>query len=430
MDSPITNSDELLSGMLDGMLSEADLVELKREMAKNPSLQGRLDDLAVLRRSLLSGRSTSLLRPDFASSVTLAAKKKATEMGVNAPAWLVSPDFLGSFQKSLAPRSVDTGPWHRWIFAGGLTLAATFLFVFMSIPKSDRPGIVSIADAGKIAAVDTANVPEVPDTAEAPGIFNVPDTKKLLDGSAEKILVAEADSMPLQSKNDPVESVARVETVASSPTPLDTRLANAVVVNQSDKPLSKANQTQMPFLTLIFDVSIDPIAVENRTLEQILEKYNIVFTDDLVISDEQLKNLEDSKTIGIDANSEEKMGVMFLRSTARQLDSALEEIMNQFENFPDFAMDYTTDKSAGMLVKQLSSIKVAEGTDGFAKRLSLEAAPGNRSPFAVSTRRSQPMTIANRKKMKSGMVLGIDKGNDISNVLLILRPAQKVAAEK
>ena len=88
-------------------------------------------------------------------------------------------------------------------------------------------------------------------------------------------------------------------------------------------------------------------------------------------------------------------------------------------------MDYTTDKSAGMLVKQLSSIKVAEGTDGFAKRLSLEEAPGNRSPFAVSTRRSQPMTIANRKKMKSGMVLGIDKGNDISNVLLILRPAKK-----
>ena len=425
MDSPIKNIDELLSGMLDGMLSEADLVDLKREMADDPSLKGRLEDLAVLRRSLFSGRSTSSLRPEFASSITLAAKKRAAEMGSNAPAWLASSDFFGSFQKSLAPSSVDSVPWHRWIFAGGLTLAATFLFVFMSIPKSDRPGIVSIADAGKIAAVDTANVPEVPDTAEAPGIFNVPDTKKLLDGSAEKILVAEADSMPLQSKNDPVESVARVETVASSPTPLDTRLANAVVVNQSDKPLSKANQTQMPFLTLIFDVSIDPIAVENRTLEQILEKYNIVFTDDLVINDEQLKNLEDSKTIGIDANSEEKMGVMFLRSTARQLDSALEEIMNQFENFPDFALDYTTDKSAGMLVKQLSSIKVAEGTDGFAKRLSLEAAPGNRSPFAVSTRRSQPMTIANRKKMKSGMVLGIDKGNDISNVLLILRPAQK-----
>ncbi len=425
MDSPIKNIDELLSGMLDGMLSEADLVDLNREMADDPSLKGRLDDLAVLRRSLFSGRSRSSLRPEFASSITLAAKKRAAEMGSNAPAWLASSDFFGSFQKSLAPSSVDSGPWRRWIFAGGLTLAATLLFVFMSIPKSDRPGIVSIADGGKIAAVDTANIPEVPDTAEAPGIFNVPDTKKLLDGSAEKILVAEADSMPLQSKNDPVESVARVESVASSPTPLETRLANAVVVNQSDKPLSKANQTQMPFLTLIFDVSIDPIAVENRTLEQILEKYNIVYTDDLVINDEQLKNLEDSKTIGIDANSEEKMGVMFLRSTARQLDLALEEIMNRFEDFPDFAMDYTTDKSAGMLVKQLSSIKVAEGTDGFAKRLSLEAAPGNRSPFAVSTRRSQPMTIANRKKMKSGMVLGIDKGSDISNVLLILRPAKK-----
>ena len=425
MDSPITNIDELLSGMLDGMLSEADFVELKREMAKNPSLQGRLDELAVLRRSLLSGRSPSLLRPDFAISVTLAAKKRATEMGVNAPAWLVSPDSLGPFQKSLAPSSVDSVPWQRWIFAGGLTLAATLLFVFMSMPKADRLGIVPFPDSETIAIVDSANSPESPGTPEALVIAKVPDTKKLLEGSAEKILVAEADSTPLKSKNESVESVARVESVASNPPLLGTRQADAVVVNQSDKRIVKANQTQIPFLTVIFDVSIDPIAVENRTLERILEKYNIVYTDDLVINDEQLKNLEDSKTIGIDANSEEKMEVMFLRSTARQLDLALQEIIDQFEDFPEFAMDYTTDKSAGMLVKQLSSIKVAEGTDGFAKRLSLEVAPGNRSPFAVSTRRSQPMTIANRKKMKSGMVLGIDKGNDISNVLLILRPAKK-----
>lgn len=423
MDSPIKNIDELLSGMLDGMLSEADLVDLKREMVENPSLKGRLDDLAVLRRSLSSGRSTSSLRPDFASSVTLAAKKRAAEMGLDAPVWLASPDSLGPFQKSLAPRSVDPVPWRRWIFAGSLTLAATLLFVFMSIPKSDRPGIVSILVGGeKIAVVGTEISPHTP---ESPGNPEPPDAKKLLLENPEKILVAEAYPPPLKSKNDPVESVARVETVVSNPPPLNTRQADTVVVNLKDEPTEKLNQKQIPFLTLIFDVSIDAMAIENRTLEQILEKYNIVYSDDLVINDEQLKNLEDSKTIGIVANSEEKMGVMFLRSTARQLDLALQDIMNQFEDFPDFAMDISTDKSAEMLVKQLSSIKVAEGTDGFAKRLSLGNAPGNRSPFAASARRSQPMANANRMKLKNGMVLGVDKGNEISNVLLLLRPATK-----
>ena len=419
MDSPIKNIDELLSGMLDGMLSEADLVDLKREMADDPSLKGRLEDLAVLRRSLFSGRSTSSLRPEFASSITLAAKKRAAEMGSNAPAWLASSDSLGRFKKSLAPSSVDSVPWRRWIFAGGLTLAATLLFVFMSIPKVDRPGIVSIADVEKIADVDTETIPEALGTPEAP------ETKKLLDENPQKILVAEADSTPLKSNNAPVESVARVAAVVLNPQPLGTLQADAVVVNLKDKPTKKANQTQIPFLTMLFDVSIDPFAVEYRTLEQILEKHNIVYTDDLVISDEQLKNLEDSKTIGNVANSEEKMGVMFLRSTASRLDLALTDIMNHFEDFPEFAMDLLTDKSAAMLVRQLSSIKVAAGTDGFAKRLSLEDAPGNRSPFAASTRRNQPMTIANRKTMKSGMVLGSDKGNEMSNVLLILRPAKK-----
>ena len=340
-------------------------------------------------------------------------------MGSNAPAWLASSDSLGRFQKSLAPSSVDSVPWRRWVFAGGLTLAATLLFVFMSIPKVDRPGIVSNADVEKIADVDTETIPEALGTPEAP------ETKKLLDENPQKILVAEADSTPLKSNNAPVESVARVAAVVLNPQPLGTLQADAVVVNLKDKPAEKANQTQIPFFTVVFDVSIDPIAVENRTLEQILEKHNIVYTDDLVISDEQLKNLVDSKMVGNVANSEEKTGVMFLRSTASRLDLALTDIMNHFEDFPEFAMDLLTDKSAAMLVRQLSSIKVAAGTDGFAKRLSLEDAPGNRSPFAASTRRNQPMTIANRKTMKSGMVLGIDDGNEMSNVLLILRPAKK-----
>ena len=76
-------------------------------------------------------------------------------MGENAPAWLASS---GHLQKTLAPKSQIAFPLRGWIYAGALSLAATLLVVFLSIPKSDRQGIVAIPEnvpnQGTIAEIE------------------------------------------------------------------------------------------------------------------------------------------------------------------------------------------------------------------------------------------------------------------------------------
>ncbi len=457
MDSPIKNIDELLSGMLDGMLTEAESFDLEREMEKNPSLRGHLDVLANLKRSLSSGRARVLLRPDFASLVTLTAQKRASEMGEKAPDWLASSR---QFQEIQTPKSQIAFPLRRWIYAGALSLAATLLIVFLSIPKSDRQGIV-----------DIPGIPGIPDIASTQGTMAEASivepqlgAKELLDGKAQSdLLVASDDKVPVR-ENMPIESIvsiplpeANAQVVKESFNQLvdaDIKKEDTTPVDPAVKPKAASPSKQKAFLLLVLDVSIDPQAVENRTLERILEKYNIVYTDDLVVNDEQLRLLEESQVVGnvenvkrlvensniresnirdaIDiktaekvADTEEKMGVMFLRSTAKKLDLAMRDIINQFEDFPEFTLNFAADDSAKMLVAQLSSIQVADGSSGFASRLSLKSDRGNNSPFASAAKQGKPMSKVSREKYKGGMNLALPEQDEMSYSLLLLRPAKK-----
>jgi len=459
MESPIKNLDELLNGMLDGMLSEADLVDLKQEMAKDPSLQGRMSELIVLRRAVLSGRSTQSLRPDFASSVTLAAKKRASEMGDDAPAWLVPSRTTEQFQKSLSPRALDSVPLRRWSYAG-LALAASLLFVFLAIPQAKRQGIVNVPDVvpnviPDVGAMATSDPEYVPDdqTANQTGSTELASNPGTSNPGKSELVTSDpgtSNSVASNPERAPTESVASRLPVDNSPKldantdgvfgpvapattvanlgqrPSDirgSRNGNAVALSQEVSDKSVANPKL--YFTLVLDVSIDPQAVENRTLERILEKYDIVSTDDLIVNDEQLKHLEESKLVGNTANFEEKMGVMFLRSTAKKLDLAMVDIINRFEDFPEFAMDVTNDRSALLLVNQLGSIRVAEGISDTASRLLLAKAPGRNSPFATSARRGKPMDNASREKFKGGAVPANPVRDEISYALLLMRPAKK-----
>lgn len=440
MESPIKNLDELLSGMLDGVLSEAELIDLKREMANNPSLQGRLDDLSLNRRALVSGRSTQLLRPDFASSVTLAAKKRASEMGSEAPEWLVPSKTSAQVQKARSPRALDSVPSRQWVFAG-LALAASLLIAFLALPRADRQGMVRVPDVvpkvDSMATNDPGSVPEE-QTAKPLTTTQIASTPVATNPVASNPELAPTDSvasrLPVDdsskldaSKDRVLDPSATSTTVANlSQRPSDVRgPRNGNAVELSQEVSDKSVPNPKLYFTLVLDVSIDPQAVENRTLERILEKYDIVSTDDLIVNDEQLKQLEESKLVGITANSDEKMGVMFLRSTAKKLDLAMVDIINQFEDFPEFAMDVTTDRSALMLVNQLGSIRVAEAISDTASRLLLAKAPGRNSPFASSARRGKPMDNASREKFKGGVVLANPARDEISYALLLLRPAKK-----
>ena len=425
MDSPTTDITQLLSGMLDGVLSESEANVLLREMAKDPSLGMQLESLRVARQSLRIGRSSRLLRPDFAESVTFAAKKRATEMEENAPAWLVS----SAPPITLAPGLTNSAPWRRWLFAGGLSLAATVLFLVSSFPKKERQGFVAIPEV---------NVSE--------------DERTALSGSEVEVEAPKLEILrPLETK--PIELLAQSENQlkaqpSDTPRIVSESVAASTPSNETIATPKPKRSTTVPTFTMIVDFSIAPQALDAQVLEKILEKYSIVYTDELVLNDAQLKMLEESNFVGnientlkvieplsIDAsripkvavkqNAEEKMGVLFLRSSAKNLGMAMTEIFQSVDQFPDCALEISTDNSAQQLVAQLSFIQVAETTAGVAKRLSFAGAQGS-TPFASAEKRGKPMSPDKRAKFKAPnpSILTADQAN-MSNALFLLRPAKK-----
>jgi hypothetical protein len=79
--------DELLNGMLDGVLTDDEQRRVDSALELDPSLQARLDEMSALRRSLLRGRSVGRLGPDFAKRIVLAARERADLMD-NPPEWI------------------------------------------------------------------------------------------------------------------------------------------------------------------------------------------------------------------------------------------------------------------------------------------------------------------------------------------------------
>ena len=442
MDSPITHNQQLLSGMLDGALSEAESNELNAEMAKDPSLQSQLEILKVSRQSLRSGVPARPLRPDFAKSVTFAAKQRAAEMGENAPVWLVSSDLTKPNQTIVLPSTIDSAPWRRWLFAGGLSLAATVLFLVFFLPTSERPVIVSlpnVSDAG-----DEKNVATPPETGVSEPEL---ETKKPVETKPSELLAQSEIQSTVPAKEMPSLPPSNVsESVAVSAQPTDSLSAPEPKLPAPPPPKKKANVT----FSMLVDFSIAPQALDEKALEKILEKYGIVYTDELVLTDAQLKLLEDSNYVGnlekskellepnnIDEsripkiaqkqNTEEKMGVMFLRSSAKTLGLATLEIFQSVEQFPECAIEISTDNSVRKLVAQLSSIQVAESAAGVAKRLSFQGAKGN-SPFATSATRGKSMSPANRASFKGINLAPPNQAPDqaeLSNALFLLRPIKK-----
>jgi len=440
MDFPNQNIDELLSSKLDGVLSAVDAEVLTSAMAKDPSLSEVLGELEDAKKLLVSGRSTKKLRANFSTSVVRSAQKRGAGMGESAPAWLLGIE-LGESKLSSLIKISEQDRSRRWLGAGALALAATLFLVWLAVPSTMRNEIASVREQSFVeqnkgepsstnvnSSVIAANpigveLGHVAKTEVPNALFPIDSSKfdlnkdRGLNSSGPVIvapvivapvIVAESDSGILEAK--------RAEEAQGTP------------IAYADPAKTEAKEKL--FYTMILDVSIDPKAVENRSLERILETYNIVYTDDLVIDDSQLKSLEESRLVGgaslVGGDSlEEKMGVMFLRSTAKKLDLAIRDIINRFEDFPDFALDITTDSAAKMLVKQLGGIQVAEGSDGFARRLSVGKASGDSSPFASSMRRGKPMPLASRSTYKGGMISESSQNDDLSNVLFLLRQAKK-----
>jgi hypothetical protein len=440
MESTPSQIDELLSGMLDGVLSEEEVRELDIATLNDPSLEKRLELLRKQRTALLAGRSRGNLGPDFAKSISAQAKLRAREMGTEAPSWLVPGNPTAQPRKS-APATAEpaVSSFRPWIY--GLTLATSAIFVFLIayFPFGDQSEIISrvsssgasveskdlvaieTSDAGTDPKVDKSSSQKLLAEQLNPSVPTAPSTAITENVASPNESILASDVAPAEptknSANWPANETPQVRTVVAD--------ANTgAESNLSELALSPALVLDKKvFFTFVMDVTVDSVALESHSLEAILEKYGIVYAEDLNITSEQLKSLEDSRLVGVaNGGVNDKMGVMFLRSTTQKLGLAMQDIIDQYKDFPEFSLDMTTDTSVGNLVKQLSGIQIAEGTSGIAHRLSPPRGSGSLSPFVASVQKPGLLTRETLKK-STGSVLSKDL-QEISNVLLLLRASK------
>ena len=429
MEFPPTNIDELLSGMLDGALSEGEARELTRAMIADPTLQNRLDELSHSRTALLKGRSRGRLGSGFSCKVTELARSRAKEMGNDAPEWLRSkpdePVRSSEFAPDVARANVARANVARanvarpnvarklelrpWLYAGALTTAAIFVLVFASVPKTepDKLGVLE---------------PYRPEQDLIPWKELLPDTTPpSLEKDNDKSF-AQRDPPKDSSPTNPTfpDGEFRAD---SNPDPKPPNL-NPGQVDPSSPP-------EKFFFTLVLDITVDKVALENRALESIFEKYGIVCADDLVIDADQLKALEDSKLVDSTngAKSElddstngvksEKIGVMFLGASGEKLRLTITDIFDQDKDFPDFSLDMSFEKSAELLVKQLSGIKIDDEASGVVQQLLPPDSKDTARSFSTSPRKAGAKRLV---KLPSPSLLS--DSLEKSYLLLLIRSAK------
>jgi hypothetical protein len=398
MEFPPSTIDELLSGMLDGALSEGEARELTRAMIADPTLQNRLDELSHSRTALLKGRSRGRLGSGFSCKVTELARSRAKEMGNDAPEWLRSkpdePVRSSEFAPDVARATVARANVARanvarpnvarklelrpWLYAGALTTAAIFVLVFASVPKTepDKLGVLE---------------PYRPEQDFIPWKELLPDTTPpSLEKDNDKSF-AQRDPPKDSSPTNPTfpDGEFRAD---SNPDPKPPNLNPGQV--------DPSSPSKKFFFTMVLDITVDKVALENRALESIFEKYGIVCANDLVIDADQLKALEDSKLVDSTngATSElddstngvksEKIGVMFLGATGEKLGLTITDIFDQDKDFPDFSLDMSFEKSAELLVKQLSGIKIDDEASGVVQQLLPPDSKDTARSFSTSPRKA------------------------------------------
>lgn len=424
--------------MLDGVLSEEEMRQLEHAMERDESLQKRFDELESMRRMLLKHRPKGRLAPDFASTVTRIARDRASTMDA-PPSWVISK------MEDLSPQSNVNPSWMRRLrpvfYTIALGTAAVLGLLMMTAPKPDPNSLVSQVPPSRNDDTDSS----LPAVAED---FTAKDLLAASPKDANSTSVAE-DKPPVGKSSDSQIAVAQPSTETTSGKQRDTAkelpgIADAPIVNQTpriaDNKPSESNAEESAamvrnsnpsiakdlYFMMVVDLTIDAVAQENNALEAIFEKHSIVYSDDLAITESQLKTLEDTRLVAPrDANLPDKMNVFVLRASTLKLGSAISDMVEQYRDFPDFKLDITTDSASALLVRQLSGIQVAQDDRGLARRIRPPADLGLTS-FKASNR-SNPLSMGrdllkdNKKMISDSLKADLQQQ---STVLLLVRPAK------
>jgi anti-sigma factor RsiW len=398
--------EELLSGMLDGVLSEDEQRQLESAMQNDPSIALRLEELAELRRSLLRGRSVGRLGPDFSKRILQAAQERAESLE-SPPAWILpnhpnavpagsesspSIDFNSDFDyESKVHESARHSTFKRTPNARPV-VAQTMLSNYESSSATLRdrvlrfwgPSLLAVVAFGalffslpKLAPVDPSASPITvsgnPVESDPDPIQSDPSGVKTIGPSTSNVASAPTKTLPQTPAIEvPKEGGLAAEekmlnnntsSVATSPAPNQDGSVNPSAFTNAEPKETEAKKEKELF-TLVAEVHVDPVADEQQMLNQLLEQYELIVASDLNLDRAQIDALVASKIIGSpDAGAAtNEASLYFLKAKDKQIDGFLVTLQSQYKDFPYYQLNLTTDKSVKALINQLAM--VSDGSTG------------------------------------------------------------------
>ena len=462
-----TPSDELLTGLIDGRLSDEERAEIEGRLTADPALAAELSTLQMIRRAAAALPQPPSI-PDLSDKVLRVAASRAAQSG--GAEWIdrslaatqpVTASGRGSEnaegrRKTSMPRTASSLAALAALAAGLLLMLSAFRELRQqpadgvppaaerTLAASDRPD----QDPARLdAAPDiTPSAPEEAIAAAGPSLSPQGPRDGAVEPASDPSLIPQPQGA-VEAERPAVESIASSEPIApaslpelappDSGGPQDSAVAESMASvdaagDDPEEQLRAAMGVAAGFL-LIIDVSLDAADPSNAdaVLAALLRRYDIAYGSQIDADPTVIRSLEQSRLVETLADDtrlqpgQDRVDLFFVKARASRLDAALLEMMADTQNFRQFAMDLAMDPPALELFNQLRGVQEAELRDDQAPTVSV-ASPLNRTGGGEAwygRRRQNPMSPEDRRNARSlaGMSLVGDAGNPVSYALLVVR---------
>ncbi len=469
------NPEDLLVSYFDQELSSEDRARCEQYLNENPAARRRLEEWER-QRHFLKGLVTENrdhrreLSSDFSERVLAAASRRVTEASsADLAPWIHRTTESARGPQDRSGSGSSNGTRIRWTW-GAAALAASLLamLIYWPRPQVEMRTLLSRATEWK-------NQPEASKRPATPESTSTTDDQQVAtsteNGKREK---GEGyDSKPRQGSKENIQrelpgSLAEASPQATPPKGADSRIPFGPGSSKLDStatlrsvPGSIDDLLINPKGTFLFvvDLSLPEGVGELDRLRALLDRYDIAWSDQLLIEESTRSKLEKSRLVAEAGKrgllpdfvppqsasratteptpSEAKatgqplpavVSLIFVKARAARLDRAIGEVMQRVEDFPEFSFDLAFDSPTQALADELRYIQetqlpdVKEELAQVASTLTLRV-DGSENPrgtnFISAQRRIAPMSREIRQK--NNLPISAEILNPVAYALFVVR---------
>ena len=461
--------DELISGYLDGELSQPESQELEEILQRDSEAARRLRLMREARKALTE--STTYRLPDsFAARVIAAAKREAEEQQLppSHPIRLAQQrdqvdqtDSSFSSTASLestrvrpanAPASgssndpsVDRWKWIAFAAAAVVLLVASVWWANQAnnesdqgsnlvqsdpTPNDDRPRRVEDGPAN----VEGANSP---DSSQFANSDNKPGDS--VDKKPQELPLPE-NVLPAADTNN--SNLAASDSVGDSKSPLPVTPTTPELNNaEMLKDLAGSGDVKLDSfnMLMVIDIKLTPEAWENKTFSKILGEYGISYERPVVADESLSKSLEASSLVAKSSSDKpngpaegdvaEDVHLVFVQARAARIDMAIKDVFERVEEFPNLYFDLSLDAPCQDVVARMESAAkfIDDSEEVFGIAIPVQNGQENVAAFAGAKPRGASIPVNQRRQENKAVPEERFSMNPVSTVLFVLRKPQGAA---